>query len=156
MRTIFKRLFAGILLLLTGGLIARGGHGGHGGHAGHHRGHHGHRGGHHGGRHHPHRISHGNRMHHNRGWHRGGWGRSGWGWGYGWGFGFPSWWLWGATAALVAGTWYYGGYTIDEWQTRAAQNPNVNNYYTTVVQPAYEQYQANPNSLQDRKPIEKG
>jgi ABC-type taurine transport system substrate-binding protein len=62
----------------------------------------------------------------------------------------------GAVAALASGTWYFGGYTIDEWQERAAQNPKVNNYYTTVVQPAYEQYQANPDSLQDIGTVEKG
>lgn len=155
MKNSIKKIIAVLLVVICPNIIARGGHGGgHGGHGGHHggghhgRGHggHGHHGGHHG--------HHGNRGHH--GWNRGGWNRGGWGWGSGWGFGYPGWWTFGATAALLSGIWYFGGYTIDEWQERAAQNPEVNNYYTTVVQPAYYQYQANPNLLQDQAPVEKG
>ena len=100
------------------------------------------------------------------GYNRGGYGRGGYGRGYGgyggWGagrglgFGYPGWWAWGASAALLGGLWYYGGYTIDDWQGLAAQDDQTNNYYTTVVQPAYEQYQADPSSVPVRNDVMKG
>lgn len=75
----------------------------------------------------------------NRGYNRGGW-NSGWGWGYGG-------WFWGATAALIAGIWLFGGWTYDEWEDLAAQDPERQEYFETVVQPAYQQYQQDPTSV---------
>lgn len=141
MKNIVNKIITLILVAIFPSIL-----GGHGGHAGHH--------GHHGGHHRHHEGHYGHHVGHHRGHH--GWNRGGLGWGSGWGFGYPGWWTLGATAALLSGTWYYGGYTIDEWQKRAAQNPSVNNYYTRVVQPAYEQYQANPDLLQNQESAEKG
>ncbi len=151
---IMKKLMAFALLLCTAGLFARGGGhgGGHGGHGGGHRGgghrggghgrsgHHasGHHGGHHAGGHHG--------GHGRGGWGRGGWGRGGWGWNSGWGWGYGGW-LWGATAAIIAGSWLYGGWTYDQWEDLAAQDPERREYFETVVQPAYQQYQQDPTSV---------
>ena len=149
MNSFLKKLIAVALLINSLGLCARGGHGGHGGghhggghHGGHHSGHHaGHRSGHHGYNRGGHHGSRGYRHynHGGRGYHHGGWNR-GWGWGY------PGW-AWGATAALVAGSFLFGGYSINQWQQMAAQNPEQRVYYETVVVPAYQQYQQDPSSI---------
>ena len=62
----------------------------------------------------------------------------------GWGYGG---WLWGATAAIIAGAWLFGGYTWDQWQEMADEDDEKRVYYETVVTPAYQQYQQNPESI---------
>ena len=159
MNKLVKKLMAFIMVVSTFGLFARGGHGGGGHHGGGHRGgrgggHRGHRAGHHGGHHGGHKAHHGGHGRHagyrgGRGWGGRGWGRGGF-WGAGWGWGVP-WWVWGATAAVVASLWYYGGYTIDQWEEMAQQDPDKKVYYETKVLPAYQQYQRNPNSVPVRE-----
>jgi hypothetical protein len=48
---------------------------------------------------------------------------------------------------LIGGAWYYNGLTYPQWQEYANTDPDVYNYYTTNVVPAYEQYQADPSSV---------
>ena len=60
-------------------------------------------------------------------------------------------WLWGATAALIAGIWLFGGWTYAEWEELAAQDPERQVYFQEVVQPAYQQYQQDPSSVPVRE-----
>ena len=57
----------------------------------------------------------------------------------------------GATAALIAGIWLFGGWTYAEWEELAAQDPERQVYFQEVVQPAYQQYQQDPSSVPVRE-----
>lgn len=132
MNTVLKTF---TLIILLGPLIicGRGGH-----HArGHHSGGRSHHGEHHTGNHsHRHHESH---DHHNgHQWRRG--------WNNGWGWGYPAW-AWGATAAIIAGSFLFGGYTYNQWAQMAAEDQEKRVYFETVVAPAYNQYQNNPDSV---------
>lgn len=166
MKNSMKKVIAIALMISSCGLLARGGGGGHGGGGhgggGHGGGHGGGRGGHGGGRggharsghgahgaHGKHAGGHGHGGHHGHGGRgHGGWGRGGYGygWGGGWGWGLNGW-LWGATAAIIAGSFLYGGYSIDQWEDMADQDDEKRVYYQNVVLPAYQQYEADPTSV---------
>lgn len=146
----FIKKFIAIALVINAGtsLLARGGgrHGGGGG-RGHAGGHHGaqghHAGGHHAGQagHHAgHGYAHHGAHQYGHGWQNG---RAGiWG-GRGF-YAYPGWWIWGATAAIVAGSFYFAGRSASYWQ----QTDPV--YYQQYVLPAYQRYQANPSSIPER------
>ena len=94
----------------------------------------------------------------NRGFNRGGnrygnrYGNRGWRGGYWNGGWYPgSWWLWGASAALLGGLWYYDGLSWDDWNDYIVDNPEAADYYYTNVVPAYNQYQADPSSVPVRE-----
>ena len=79
----------------------------------------------------------------NRGWRGGGWRNGGW---------YPgAWWIWGASAALLGGLWYYNGLSWDDWNDYIVDNPEAADYYNTYVVPAYNQYQEDPSSVPARE-----
>lgn len=132
-----KKIIAlAFLLLSLCGVFAHGGHSGHGGHhAGRHGGHHfNRRGGHYD--HQYRRGGYGHRYGRGYGW------RSGWAWG-----GRPGWWRLGARAATFGGLFYFAGFTYAQWQLMAQQDAAKRIYFETVVVPAYNKYQQDPNSI---------
>ena len=145
MNLCLKKLIAIVLLINSLGLCARGGHGGgHGGGGRHGGGHHG--GGHHSGHHSGHHEYHHSGGHRYHPYHHDGHGYNHGGWNRNWRWGYPRWTL-GATAAVVAGSFLFGGYRINQWEQMAAQNPEQRVYYETVVLPAYQRYQQDPHSV---------
>lgn len=145
------KIILGVLALIPTTFIARGGRGGHAGHHAsgmhHSAAHNGTRNRHYShGMHEMHQQVRHDAGHHpygNRGYH--------WHDGRNWAWGHPGWWTWGATAAIIGSNFYWGGYSIEEWQQMATQDEEKMLYYQKYVAPAYKQFQNNPDTVPVRQ-----